>query len=62
MAVRTGARDIAVCKKLLSLGIVVLLRGLLDQLARLVELGKERARRLLVCLGGGARIDVEVDA
>ena len=58
---RTGTRDVAVCEKLLSLRVVVLLRGLLDQLARLVELGKECARRLLVRLGGGARVDVEVD-
>ena len=62
VAMRTGPCDVAVCEKLLSLRVVVLLRGLLDQLARLVKLGKECARRLLMCLGGGARIDVEVDA
>ena len=61
-ALGAGAHDVAVREELLGLGVVVLLALLGDELALLVELAEEAGGVLFVHLGGGAAIDVEVDA
>ena len=59
LAVGTGAHDVTVGQKLLRLLVVVLLGGLLDELALGVELAEEIRRRLGMDGRRGARIDVE---
>ena len=56
------ARDVAVGKEGLGLGVVVLLALLGDELALFPELAEEIRRGLGVNLGRGAGIDVEVDS
>ena len=62
MTVRTFARDIAVGQKLLGLLVIILLRGLLNEFAFVVQFGEEGRGRLVVGRVGGAGVDVEGDA
>ena len=61
-AVRASAHDVSVGEKLLGLGVVILLRLFLHELAVVVKLAEEVGGELVVNLRCGAAVDVERDA
>ena len=62
VATGTFARDVAVGQESLGLLVIVLHRGLLDELALVIELAEEVRCRVMVHLRRGASIDIERNA
>ena len=59
MTMRALACDIAVCQKLFSLLIVILLGSLLYQFTLIVEFAEEVSSKLMMDVGCRATIDIE---